>query len=160
MFGRCSRGRNFLLVVVFAKSGFRAFGKLSDDADKLAKAAQDMVEGRTVHTSELVVSLRDFIRQALDLQPIADGIAIPAQGPLRIAAAGGGAGGKRGGANNAGNAGGGGGKGGAGGGGGMGMGGGMALGAGASAGVQAAHSANPGDGAELLANEPLPSSIR
>ena len=131
-----------------------------DQVALAAKAAQDMVEGRTVHTSELVVSLRNFIRQALDLQPIADGIAIPAQGPLRIAAAGGGAGGKRGAANNAGNAAGGGGKGGAGGGGGMGMGGGMALGAGASAGVQAAHSANPGDGAELLANEPLPSSIR
>lgn len=32
LFGRCSRGRNFLLVVVFAKSGFRNFGKLSDDA--------------------------------------------------------------------------------------------------------------------------------
>ena len=32
LFGRCSRGRNFLLVVVFAKSGFRTFGKLSDDA--------------------------------------------------------------------------------------------------------------------------------
>ena len=130
-----------------------------DQVALAAKAAQDMVEGRTVHTSELVVSLRDFIRQALDLQPIADGIAIPAQGPLRIAAAGG-AGGKRGAANNAGNAAGGGGKGGGGGGGGMGMGSGMALGAGASAGVQAAHSGNPGDGAELLANEPLPSSIR
>lgn len=32
LFGRCSRGCNFLLVVVFAKSGFRNFGKLSDDA--------------------------------------------------------------------------------------------------------------------------------
>ncbi len=35
-----------------------------------AKAVVEMVEGRPIHTAELVVSLRDFIRKALDLDPI------------------------------------------------------------------------------------------
>jgi len=48
------------------------------------------VAGRTVETSELVVSLRDFIREALDLAPISPEFAIPRQGPTRIAAAKGG----------------------------------------------------------------------
>ena len=107
-----------------------------------ARAAQDMVEGRTVHTAELVVSLRNFIRQALDLQPVADAVSVPSQGPARAASAGGGAsrrGGNTGGGTAGGAAGGKGGGGGAGGaGGGMGMGGGMALGVGASASAHAA----------------------
>lgn len=48
-----------------------------------AHAASEMVAGRKVHVAELVVSLRDFIRQALDLQAIDHHIAIPHQGPLR-----------------------------------------------------------------------------
>ena len=48
-----------------------------------AYAAREMVAGRKVHVAELVVSLRDFIRQALDLQAINSDIAIPHQGPLR-----------------------------------------------------------------------------
>jgi len=59
-----------------------------------ATAANELVAGRPVHTAELVVSLRDFIRTVLDLDPIADGVAIPRQGPARPGAAGGG--GKRG----------------------------------------------------------------
>ncbi len=47
-------------------------------------AAQDLVAGRPVETAELVVSLRDFIREALDLEPLA-GLVIPRQGPLRPA---------------------------------------------------------------------------
>lgn len=47
------------------------------------RAARDLVEGRTVHLHELVVSLRDFIRDALDLDPIPDDLAIPVQGPVR-----------------------------------------------------------------------------
>ena len=89
------------------------------------RAARALVEGRPVHTHELVVSLRDFIRHALDLDPIPAGLEIPLQGPTRP----GGSGGRGGGA-------GGGGRGGGGGGGG-GMGGGMAgggLGAGLVAG--------------------------
>lgn len=48
-----------------------------------AAAAQALVEGRSIHTAELVVSLRDFIREVLDLDPVPRGLAIPAQGPTR-----------------------------------------------------------------------------
>ncbi len=49
------------------------------------RAARDLVEGRPVQTGELVGSLRDFIRQALDLDPVPAGLAIPPQGPTRPA---------------------------------------------------------------------------
>lgn len=94
-----------------------------------AKAAQDMVDGRPIETSELVTSLRSFIRDALDLDPLPEHLQIPAQGPARPSA---GAGGGRGG-NSSGGAGGAGNAGGRGGGGGGGMGagmGGLGLGAG------------------------------
>jgi heme exporter protein D len=55
-----------------------------------AAAANELVAGRPVHTAELVVSLRSFIRSVLDLDPIADGVAIPKQGPARPGATGGG----------------------------------------------------------------------
>ena len=48
-----------------------------------AQAAQDMVAGRPVRTAALVTSLRQFIRAALYLEPIAEDIVIPNQGPLR-----------------------------------------------------------------------------
>ena len=98
-----------------------------DQVRLAARAARDMAEGRPVPTSELVVSLRDYIRKALDLGPLPEGIEIPAQGPTRPAAAGKGASrsGERGGSG-----GGGGGGGAAAGGGGMGMGMGMGMGAG------------------------------
>lgn len=51
-----------------------------------AHAASEMAQGRPVHTDELVVSLRDFIRQALDLAPIPRDLPIPRQGPTRPAA--------------------------------------------------------------------------
>ena len=94
-----------------------------------ASAAQELVAGRPVHTGELVVSLRNFIRSALVLDPIADTVVIPTQGPTRPAPSGGrgrGEAGREGGER------GGGGRGGGGGGGGMaGMGaGGMGVGIG------------------------------
>jgi len=94
-----------------------------------AKAATEMAEGRTVHIHELVISLRNFIRKVLDLEPVSAKIAIPKQGPARVAAARGKA---DGGGKGEGGAGGGGKGGGGGGGGGGGMGGmgGMAAGAG------------------------------
>jgi uncharacterized membrane protein YgcG len=84
------------------------------------QAASDMAAGRPIHTAELVVSLRDFIREALDLAPMPKNVPIPLQGPTRTQGSGGarGKGGDGGG--------GGGGKGG----GGMGMGLGMGLGSG------------------------------
>ena len=54
------------------------------------QAANELVAGRPVHTAELVVSLRNFIRTVLDLDPIATDVAIPKQGPARPGAAGGG----------------------------------------------------------------------
>jgi heme exporter protein D len=48
-----------------------------------ARAACELAEGRPVHTAELVVSLRNFIRSVLDLEPISATIAIPKQGPAR-----------------------------------------------------------------------------
>jgi hypothetical protein len=52
------------------------------------QAARDLVAGRPIHTQELVVSLRDFIRAALDLDPLPAGLAIPPQGPTRSTQAG------------------------------------------------------------------------
>jgi heme exporter protein D len=49
-----------------------------------ARAASQLVDGRNVETAELVISLRDFIREALGLTPIPLGLAIPRQGPTRI----------------------------------------------------------------------------
>ncbi len=53
------------------------------------KAARELVAGNHVHTHELVVSLRNFIREALDLAAIPDNLEIPMQGPTRPAGAGG-----------------------------------------------------------------------
>jgi len=46
-------------------------------------AARELVAGRPVHTHELVVSLRAFIREALDLDPIPADVQVPMQGPAR-----------------------------------------------------------------------------
>ena len=62
-----------------------------------AKAADDMAAGRAVETAELVVSLRTFIRDVLDLDPVPADVRIPRQGPTRPGAAGGRGGGERGG---------------------------------------------------------------
>jgi uncharacterized membrane protein YgcG len=47
------------------------------------RAAQELVAGRPVHTAELVVALRAFIRQALRLDPLPGGLDVPSQGPTR-----------------------------------------------------------------------------
>lgn len=102
-----------------------------------ARAAQELADGRPVHTHELVTLLRDFIRKALDLDAVPADVVIPLQGPTRPASSGGrGGGGDRG-------SGGGGRVGGGGGGGGMGMAGGMGLAGGASL----AHGASADDAA-------------
>jgi hypothetical protein len=48
-----------------------------------AHAAREMVAGRPVETAALAASLREFIREVLELEPIAPSLAIPKQGPLR-----------------------------------------------------------------------------
>ena len=52
------------------------------------QAANDMVAGRSVETAELVVSLRTFIREVLDLDAVPADVAVPKQGPLRPAGGG------------------------------------------------------------------------
>lgn len=86
------------------------------------RAARELVAGHPVHTHDLVVSLRDFIRKALDLDPIPADLTIPAQGPTRPANSGGRGGGDRDGGGGRAGGGGGGGMGGGGGGTGMGLG--------------------------------------
>lgn len=51
-----------------------------------ANAATELAAGRPTHTAELVVSLRDFIRQVLDLEPVPAHLSIPRQGPARLSA--------------------------------------------------------------------------
>lgn len=53
------------------------------------KAARDLVAGRPIQTQDLVVSLRDFIRAALDLDALPPGLAVPPQGPARTLSSGG-----------------------------------------------------------------------
>ena len=53
------------------------------------QAANDMVAGRPIHTADLVISLRDFIREALDIGPIPAEVRIPLQGPTRTQGGGG-----------------------------------------------------------------------
>lgn len=89
-----------------------------------AEATRDLVAGKPVYTDKLVVSLRDFIRDALDLAPVPASIEIPSQGPTRPSSSGGRSrgGGGEGGGGEGGRGGGGGGGGGMAGGGGMGLG--------------------------------------
>lgn len=83
-----------------------------------AIAASELAAGRPTHTAELVIALRIFIRQVLDLDAVPADVSIPRQGPSRPSTARGK--GDGGGKDEAGR---GGGKGGGGGGGGMGGGG-------------------------------------
>lgn len=103
-----------------------------DQVRMAAQAAQDMVAGQPVETAALVTSLRAFIREALDLEPIPDTLRIPNQGPTRPGGTAGGArkGGAKSGASGKG-------RGGSGGGAGMGAAGmgGLGMGAGLGAGL-------------------------
>jgi uncharacterized membrane protein YgcG len=101
-----------------------------DQVRLAAQAAAELVAGRPVHVAELVVSLRTFIRDVLDLDPVPAALPIPQQGPTRPAGGGGKGGGGRGDGGREGGGRGGGGGGGGMGGGGMGLGVGMGLGAG------------------------------
>jgi uncharacterized membrane protein YgcG len=56
-------------------------------------AVRELVAGRPVHTHELVVSLRAFVREALDLDPIPADLTIAMQGPARPGPSSGGRGG-------------------------------------------------------------------
>lgn len=116
----------------------------TEDQVRLAgRAAQELAEGRPVHVHDLVVALRNFVRKALDLDPIPADVSIPLQGPTRPASSGGKAGGAGRGGEGGGGGGGGGGRGGGGGGGAGGMG--MAGGLGVAGGASMAHGATRDD---------------
>ncbi|HFK2892649.1 TPA: hypothetical protein ACGY71_000539 [Stenotrophomonas maltophilia] len=127
---RSDRARRIRDAVEAALSDILLLG--TDEQVRLAaRAANDLAQGRPVHTHELVVSLRDFVREALDLAPIPADLQIPPQGPTRPGGASGGGKGRNEGDAKGGRAGGGGGGGGMGAGmGGVGLGAGAALGAG------------------------------
>lgn len=92
-----------------------------------ARAARELAEGRPVHVHDLVVALRDFVRDALDLDPVPADAAIPLQGPKRPASGGKGGSGRGEGGSSGGRGGGAGGAGGMGMAGGLGMAGGMGM---------------------------------
>jgi len=80
--GRSDRARRIRDAVEAALSDIMLLG--TEEHVRLAdRAARELVAGRPVHTHELVVALRDFIRAALDLDPIPANLAIPMQGPTR-----------------------------------------------------------------------------
>ena len=88
------RGRRIRDAVEAALSDIILLG--TDEQVRLAaQAATDLAAGKPIHTHALVVSLRDFIRSVLDLEPGPTGLAIPRQGPARpVATKGKGEGGK------------------------------------------------------------------
>lgn len=82
------RGRRIRDAVEAALSDIILLG--TEEHVRLAeRAARELVAGRPVHVHDLVVSLRNFIRQALDLDPIPADLSLPFQGPTRPAASGG-----------------------------------------------------------------------
>ncbi|RZI55314.1 MAG: hypothetical protein EOP37_28465, partial [Rubrivivax sp.] len=94
--GASDRARRMRDAVEAALSDIILLG--TDEQVRLAaQAAQDMVTGKPVETAALVASLRDFIREVLELDPIPASVVIPKQGPLRPASSGGGKGGGAGG---------------------------------------------------------------
>jgi hypothetical protein len=82
VFNSTDRSRRIRDAVEAALSDIILLG--TEEQVRLAsQAAAELVAGRPVHTHELVVSLRGFIRQVLDLEPIPASVTIPNQGPAR-----------------------------------------------------------------------------
>ncbi|TIE17386.1 hypothetical protein DI041_14210 [Stenotrophomonas maltophilia] len=79
---RSDRARRIRDAVEAALSDILLLG--TDEQVRLAaRAANELAQGRLVQTHDLVVSLRDFVREALDLAPIPADLQIPPQGPTR-----------------------------------------------------------------------------
>ena len=86
--GNSERRRRIRDAVEAALSDVILLGT-ADQVRLATQAASDMVAGRTIETAALVVSLRDFIREVLDLDAVPADLVIPKQGPARTASAGG-----------------------------------------------------------------------
>lgn len=153
--GGSDRSRRMRDAVEAALSDIVLLGT-EDQVRLAAGAARELVAGRQVHTHGLVISLRDFIRQALDLDPVPASLEIPMQGPSRPGSAGGaggkGKGGGEGERGGGGNRGGGGGAGGGGGGAAMGMG--MGMGGAAGLGLGGTHGNRGEDDEEAAGHQP------
>jgi len=76
---RSDRSRRIRDAVEAALSDIILLGT-EDQVRLAAAAAAELAAGRPVETAALVISLRDFIRQVLDLQPVPPELAIPKQG--------------------------------------------------------------------------------
>lgn len=86
--GESDRPRRIRDAVEAALSDIILLG--TEDQVRLAsRAARELADGRPVHVHDLVIALRDFIRQALDLDPVPDDVVIPLQGPTRPSSGGG-----------------------------------------------------------------------
>ncbi|MBK6413695.1 MAG: hypothetical protein IPF76_11850 [Sphingopyxis sp.] len=124
--GESDRPRRIRDAVEAALSDIILLG--TEDQVRLAsRAARELADGRPVHVHDLVIALRDFVRQALDLDPVPADVVIPLQGPTRPSSGGG----KSGSSARGQGGGGGGGRGGGIGGGGVGMAGGLGVAGGA-----------------------------
>jgi hypothetical protein len=82
------RARRVRDAVEAALSDIVLFGTESQ-VELAAGAMRDMAAGRPVEVHALVFSLRNYIREVLDLEPIPQNVVIPNQGPARPSAAGG-----------------------------------------------------------------------
>lgn len=82
------RGRRIRDAVEAALSDVILLGT-AEQVQLAARAANDLVAGRRIETAALVESLRNFIREVLDLEAVPADLTIPKQGPTRTASAGG-----------------------------------------------------------------------
>jgi len=86
--GSSERSRRIRDTVEAALSDVMLLGT-AEQVRLAAQAANDMVAGRKIETAALVRSLRDFIREVLDLETVPADPQIPKQGPVRSSSAGG-----------------------------------------------------------------------
>jgi heme exporter protein D len=86
--GSSERSRRSRDTVEAALSDVMLLGT-AEQVRMAAQAASDMVAGHKIETAALVRSLRDFIREVLDLETVPVDLQIPKQGPVRSASAGG-----------------------------------------------------------------------
>ena len=86
--GNSERARRIRDAVESALSDIILLG--TEEHVRLAvRAASELAQGRNVHTHDLVVALRDFIRKALDIERIPSDLTLPRQGPSRPSGSGG-----------------------------------------------------------------------
>jgi len=86
---RSDRSRRIRDAVEAALSDIILLG--TEEHVRLAdRAVRELVAGHPVHVHDLVVSLRGFVREALDLDPIPADLMLPMQGPARPSGSGGG----------------------------------------------------------------------